>query len=118
MPNVYVVQNHLRYDPERGELVPRYNISSAEKFGDLKFILNPRATIQRPAEVIAKMDLILQSFRDEDFLLLIGNPVLIGWATAIAAAHNEGRVQLLIWSNKDQHYSPVRSFLPIRHARV
>jgi sugar/nucleoside kinase (ribokinase family) len=118
MGNVYVVQNHLRYDPEKGELVPRYNISPAERFGKLKFILTPRATAARPEEVIAKMDLILRGFTDADYLLLIGNPVLIGWATALAAAHNGGRVQLLVWSGKDQDYTPVKSRLPIQHATV
>lgn len=118
MGNVYVVQNHLRYDPELGELVPRYNISPAERFGKLKFILSPRATTARPEEVIAKMDLILRNFTDEDFLLLIGNPVLIGWATALAAAHNKGRVQLLVWSGKERDYTPVKSHLPIQHATV
>jgi sugar/nucleoside kinase (ribokinase family) len=117
-PKVYVVQNHLRYDSERGELVPVHNISPAERFGTLTFILNPRATIQRPAEVIAKMDLILAGYRDEDYLLLIGHPALIGWATAIAAANNGGRVNLLVWSSKDRDYSPVSAHLPIRHASV
>lgn len=118
MGNVYVVQNHLRYDPEQGELVPRHNISPAERFGKLKFILTPRANTQRPEEVIAKMDLILAGYCDDDYLLPIGNPALIGWAMAIAAAHNEGRLRLLVWSGKDRDYTPVKSLLPIRHMSV
>lgn len=118
MGNVYVVQNHLRYDPEQGELVPRYNISPAERFGKLKFLLTPRATIARPEEVIAKMDLILRNYGDEDYLLLIGHPVMIGWAMALAAAHNQGRVQLLVWSGKDRDYAPVKSTLPIQHSAL
>lgn len=118
MANVYVVQNHLRYDPDQGELVPRYNISSAERFGKLRFILNPRCNTQRPEEVVAKMDLILAGYTDEDYLLPIGNPALIGWAVALAAAHNEGRVRMLVWSGKDRNYAEVSCLLPVRHARV
>lgn len=118
MGNVYVVQNHLRYDSTKGELVPVYNISPAERFGKLRFILNPRATLERPEEAIAKMDLILRGYTDDDYLLLIGNPVLIGWATALAAAHNGGRIALLVWSGKDKDYSPVKTRLPIQHASV
>lgn len=118
MGNVYVVQNHVRFDSGKGELVPVYNISPAERFGKLKFILNPRATLARPEELVAKMDLILKGYCDEDYLLLIGNPVLIGLATGIAAAHNSGRLQLLVWSGKDRDYTPVKTFLPIRHASV
>lgn len=109
---VYVVQNHLRYDSEQGELKPRYDISSAEGFGKLRFILNPRATLQRPAEVIAKMSLVLNGFTDSDYLLLIGHPVFIGWATAIAARCNHGRVRLLVWSGKEKRYTSVESALP------
>lgn len=118
MARVFVVQNHLRYDTEKGELVPVHNISPAERFGKLQFILTPRQTIARPEEVIAKMDLILRGYTDDDYLLLIGNPVLIGWATALAAAHNSGRVQLLVWSGKEKDYTPVKTRLPIQHASV
>ena len=118
MSYVYVVQNHLRYDPDKGETVPCYDVSPAEKFGELRFLLSPTATLQKPAEAIAKMDMLLNRFCDDDYLLLIGNPAMIGWATAIAAAHNEGRVQTLVWSSRERRYRVVRSLLPIRHLRV
>lgn len=118
MGNVYVVQNHLRYDPDQGELVPRYDVSPAERFGTIRFILTPRANMNRPEELVAKMDLILAGFNDEDYLLPIGNPALIGWAIAIAAAHNGGKVRLLVWSGKERDYAEVKAVLPIRHVRV
>lgn len=116
--NVYVVQHHLRYDPDLGELVPRYNLQPAERWGKLRFILDSRATVQRPEAVIAKMDLVLQGFTDDDYLLPIGNPVLIGWAMALAAANNEGKVAVLVWSSRDQRYTPAKSRLPIAHLGV
>lgn len=118
MAYVYAVHNPMRFDPESMELVPRYDLTPASQWGELRYILGPRTNLNRPAEVIAKMDLILESFRNEDFLLPIGNPALIGWAVAIAAAHNSGNVQLLVWSGRDQAYIPSKSSLPIRHARV
>lgn len=118
MGHVYVVQHHLRYDPEKGELSPRYDLTPAEAFGKLRFILDAKTTLQRPELVVAKMDLILKSFTDNDYLLPIGNPVMIGWAMALAAAHNEGRVAVLVWSNRDQRYSVTKSCLPITHTSV
>jgi hypothetical protein len=41
-------------------------------------------------------------------LLLIGNPILIGCAVAIAARANAGRVKLLQWSGTDQRYVTVQ----------
>lgn len=115
MTTVFVVQNHLRYDPDRGELVPRYNITPATRFGPLKFLLTPRETVMDPSAVIEKMDRALRVYSDSDYLLLIGNPVLIGWATSLAAAHNEGRISLLVWSGREKAYRAVKSILPISH---
>lgn len=111
---VYVVQNHLRYDSENGELKPRYDVSPAEEFGKLRFLLSPRATLHRPEETIAQIRLRLTSFSDRDYLLLIGHPVFIGWATVIAAQVNHGRVRLLVWSGKERRYAPVESNLMLR----
>ncbi len=115
MPTVFVVQNHLRYNPDIGQLVPRYDISPAVDFGDFKFLLKPRETIAYPETVIKTMDEGLRNFSDDDHLLLIGNPVLIGWATSIAAAHNNGRVSLLVWSGRDKAYRAMKSVLPVTH---
>jgi N-acetyl-beta-hexosaminidase len=64
------------------------------------------------------MDFALRDFSDDDYLLLIGNPVFIGWATAIAAAYNEGRVNLLMWSGKEKGYREVKAILPVTHASL
>ena len=113
MGRVYVVQHHLRYNPESGELEPRYDLRPAEEFGKLTYILDAKTTLQRPEVVVAKMEMILRGFTSEDYLLPIGNPVLIGWAMALAAAHNSGKVAVLVWSNRDQRYTVTRSCLPI-----
>ena len=115
---VYVVQQHFRYDPDRDELVPRYDLTPATKWGKLCILLHGKAGIEQPQQVVAKMNLLLGTFCDDDYLLLIGNPALIGWATAIAAAHNEGRVKQLIWSGELRDYKVVSSCLPVRHLVV
>lgn len=116
MSRVFVVQNHLRYSPEIGQLVPRYDVSPALAFGDLEFILPSRATIDDPDYAIEVIEESLADFSDEDHLLLIGNPALIGWATTIAAANNNGRVSMLVWTNREKAYRAIKSVLPIRPA--
>lgn len=115
MGHVYVVQNPMRYDPELGRVVPRYDLQPAERFGKLRVLFNERTSL-KPEEAkraIAKMNLVLRSFTDDDYLLLIGNPALIGYATGLAAANNSGKVRLLVWSGKDRDYAVVESRLPI-----
>ena len=114
MPNVYVVQRQFRYDANTGQVLPKYDLTAAEVFGELRVILTDRAGVDRPAQAIAKMNLILSNFSDADYLLLIGHPVLIGWATALAAAHNNGRVQHLVWSGATNSYKTVACHLPVQ----
>jgi hypothetical protein len=118
MSVVYVVQNPLRYDSERGQLIPRYDVTSASSFGRLKFLPTARGAILDPQEAVRKLDSVLRHFSDEDHLLLIGNPVLIGWATALAASHNDGRVSLLVWSGREKAYRAVKSVLPVSYTSL
>lgn len=104
MKKVYVVQNQHRWDPASGTFVPKFDLSEAEAFGELVFLLGPTASPFRPEPLVKELNEKLRPFTDEDSLLCIGNPLLIGWSMAIAADHNEGKVASLQWSGKDQRY--------------
>ena len=116
MSRVFVIQNHLRYDSAKGELVPRYDINPAREFGEIVFVLPPRTTMNEPARVIGVITEALRDFCDDDHLLLIGNPCFIGWAVAIAASRNSGRVRTLVWSSN--RYASVAATLPVRATKV
>lgn len=111
--SVYVVQQHLRYDRDTGQMRPRYNLDPAKKWGKLRVLLHDRMTLAEPNRTVAKLALLLSTFSDDDYLLCIGHPVLIGWATTIAAAHNNGRIKQLVWSGERQDYAVIESTLPI-----
>jgi len=49
----------------------------------------------------------LSDFCNDDHLLLIGNPGLIGMATTIAARYNDGSVKLLQWSGRHNEYTEI-----------
>lgn len=106
---VYVVQDHRRYDREKGEYVPAHDLSPALEYGELVYLLTPTAAPWRPDLVIPELRKGLADFRNDDFLLLNGNPILIGWATAVAADINDGFVQLLQWHGREQKYIPISS---------
>lgn len=104
---VYIVQDHRKYDKLTGQYVSVFDLSPAEEHGEFCYLLTPTASPFNPASIIPELHAGLRDFGDGDHLLLTGNPVLIGWATAIAADYNEGRVSVLQWSGKDRRYIPV-----------
>lgn len=105
---VFVVQNQHRWDREREQFVPKFDLTPAEEFGQLTYLLSPTAAPFNPAPVVEELHTKLEAFDDDDLLLLVGNPVLIGLSVAVAADMNDGRVRLLQWSGKDQRYLEIK----------
>jgi hypothetical protein len=114
MKRVFVVQKQMRWDESRGELVPKFDLSSAQQYGEVVYLLTPTASPFNPEPIVEELGQKLADFGDGDSLLLVGNPCLIGWATALAAASNEGRVRLLQWSGRHREYIPVEADLAAR----
>ena len=50
----------------------------------------------------------LRHFNDDDWLLAMGDPAIIGIAFAIAADINRGKINLLKWVKIARSYYPVR----------
>ena len=97
-PTVYIVQK-----PDE-----KKNILSAKDFGEFKFILPEKPNLMwNPQETISIIKDDLRFFNDNDHLLLIGDPAVIGICTAVAADYNCGRVKFLKWDNREFKYYPV-----------
>lgn len=108
---VYVVQNQMRYDRNQGKLVPKFDLNPALEFGNLHYLLSPTAKPFEPAPIIRELHEKLSTYSDDDYLLLIGNPMVMSWAVAVAAEYNEGYVTTLQWSGRDNRYLPVSAQL-------
>ena len=105
---VFVVQKQMRFDEGTGELVPRFKtIDKAERFGSLEYLLSPSAHPFNPSNIIGDLHEKLKNFGDEDYLLLIGNPALIGMATAVASHYNNGKLKVLQWSGRQGDYAEI-----------
>lgn len=111
MSRVFIVQQPLQRDRKTGELRKKFDTSPANMFGELIELLSPSAQPFTDPGIIEDLSTGLRDFADDDWLLCIGSPVLIGWATAIAAHHNGGRVQMLQWHGLDEEYIPVKANL-------
>ena len=88
---------------------PRVDIVSALKCGDLEPLASPFDQVHlNPGRVVASMRRKLRKFDDDDWLLAMGDPAIIGIAFAIAASVNHGHVNLLKWDKIEKSYYPVK----------
>ena len=85
------------------------NINPASEFGEIKYLLRGDSQILFSAGFVTNsMKSQLSNFNDNDYLLLIGDPVAIGIATAIACQWNQGRAKLLKWDRQESKYYPIQ----------
>lgn len=104
---VFLVQDTKWVDPRNGQLKSKFDYSAAEKFGTVEELLAPGDSPFNLPPVMEKLRKGLAMFTDEDYLLLVGSPVLIGLAVAVAADNNAGFVNMLQWSGAKKLYIPV-----------
>lgn len=104
---VYVVQNHTKYNRDTGIYEPVFDLSPAASYGPLIFLLSPSAAPWSGQSIVADLHAGLADFSDDDYLLMVGNPVLCSMAAAIASDRNEGRIKFLQWHGKDRRYIPI-----------
>jgi hypothetical protein len=97
MPIVYVTQEQ-----------PGKNLTSALEFGEIRPLLPPTLQVGFSAGQVARELLFkLSRYTPEDYLLLIGDPVIIGISAAVAAHWSNGKVRLLKWDRQTGKYFPV-----------
>lgn len=106
---VYVVQDTKWVDPKDGQMKPKYDFTPAEEFGELRFLLRPSASPFNLGPAVSRLQEKLADYKDGDYLLLVGSPVLLGLAVAIAADYNNGNVSMLQWSGAKGCYIPVHA---------
>ena len=103
-PTVYVIQELPGTSVGR----PKFNIMGALKYGKLKVLLKESAQIVlSPGPVIFELRRLLKNYTSKDFLLLSGDPAIIGLACTIASDINNGRFNLLKWDRQEKVYYPL-----------
>ena len=100
-PTVYVIQEIAGTRDGR----PKINIMGASEFGTFKFLLPELSQIIfSPGPLIFKLRKGLQNYRPRDFLLLTGDPAIIGVACSIVSDITNGKYQLLKWDKQERKY--------------
>ena len=87
---------------------PKYNIMGALKYGKLKVLLKEDTQIiLSPGPIVFELRRLLKDYTSKDFLLLSGDPAVIGLACAIASDINNGKFNLLKWDRQEKVYYPL-----------
>ncbi len=87
---------------------PKINIMSASKFGEFKFLLPEFSQIIfSPGPLIFKLRNLLKEYTIKDYLLLTGDPAIIGVACSIVSEFTNGKYNLLKWDKQDRLYYPI-----------
>ena len=101
---VYVIQEV----PGTKANAPKINIMGAAKYGRFKFLLPEFSQIIfSPGPLVFKLRKLLKDYTSEDYLLLTGDPAIIGIACSIVSDITNGKFNLLKWDRQERAYYPI-----------
>ena len=87
---------------------PKINIMGASKYGKFKFLLSEFSQIIfSPGPLIYKLRQGLKNYTSDDYLLLTGDPALIGVACSIVSDITNGKYNILKWDKQERKYYPI-----------
>ena len=102
---VYVIQEL----PGTKAGTPKINIMSAREYGEFNFLLPEFSQIIfSPGPLVFKLKKLLKDYTPEDYLLLTGDPAIIGIACSIVSDITNGKFNLLKWDRQERVYYPLK----------
>jgi len=102
---VYVIQEV----PGTKEGRPKINILGAQKYGEIKMLLKEDSQIIfSPGPIVFKLKKLLKDFSKDDYLLLTGDPAIIGVACSVVSDISAGQYKLLKWDKQESQYYPIQ----------
>ena len=100
-PIVYVIQEIAGTRDGR----PKINIIGASQYGSFKFLLPELSQIIfSPGPLIYKLRTLLKNYTTRDYLLLTGDPAIIGVACSLVSDITNGKYKLLKWDKQERKY--------------
>ena len=90
---------------------PKINIMGASSYsssGKFNFLLPEFSQIIfSPGPLVYKLRQGLKDFTEKDYLLLTGDPAIIGVACSIVSDITNGKYKLLKWDKQERKYYPI-----------
>ena len=101
LPTVYVLQEIAGTRDGRQKI----NIMGASQYGRIKFLLPELSQIIfSPGPLVFKLRQLLRDYKPTDYLLLTGDPAIIGVACSIVSDLTNGKYNLLKWDKQERKY--------------
>jgi hypothetical protein len=101
---VYVIQAV----PGTKEGRPKINIVGAQEFGRIEILLDEDKQIMfSPGPIIRKLKRLLRNYTEKDYVLLTGDPAIIGVVCSIVSDMLNGKFKLLKWDRQERQYYPI-----------
>jgi len=87
---------------------PKYNVLGAQKFGQIVTLLPEKSQIiLSPGPLIQKLRTLLKDYTTDDYLLLSGDPAIIGVVCSVVSEITNGKYNLLKWDRQEKTYYPI-----------
>tara|TARA_R110000782_G_scaffold17704_4_gene49368 strand:+ start:4355 stop:4756 length:402 start_codon:yes stop_codon:yes gene_type:complete len=104
---VFIVQNVMRKHIDG--TIKSLNYSQAERFGEIIFLFEgQKQIVMSPQPTIRKLRTMLKDVKDTDYILLVGDPALIGLTTSVVSYILNGRYNMLKYDRLERDYFPIR----------
>ena len=102
MSVVYCVTEPITY--KDGIVVPLFDISPAREFGEIRILTEHNQSMTASVPMVRMIREKMKGFSDEDYILPVGDPVVIATVAAIASDLNHGYFQMLKWNKRMRQY--------------
>jgi|TARA_X000001382_G_scaffold51780_1_gene35310 hypothetical protein len=100
-PKVYLIQEI----PGTSKGMPKYNVLGAQQYGEIVSLLPEFSQIVfSPGPLIMKLRTLLKNYTPNDYLLLTGDPAIIGVACSIVSDITGGKYKFLKWDRQEKTY--------------
>ena len=87
---------------------PKYYVLGAQKFGQIVTLLPEKSQIiLSPGPLIQKLRTLLKDYTTDDYLLLSGDPAIIGVVCSVVSDITNGKYNLLKWDRQEKTYYPI-----------
>ena len=93
---------------ELSEAIEQFKSVGAQKYGEITVMLPAKAQmIFSPGPLIFQIRDKLKNFTTDDYLLLSGDPAIIGVTCSIVSDMTNGKYKLLKWDRQEKTYYPI-----------
>ncbi len=106
MPTVLIPHVHTKYDPISKQRVATIDLTEAQEYGELEVVTSGDVDIVDAIETLYRR-IAEGEFEPTDYILAIGDPLLIAAALSYAAEKLGGSVAVLRWRRSAKHYETV-----------